>query len=295
MSLEIKSINYHSLNDLVKPFGETITEYHPQIVSDCLEYGIDEIISDEDFKEMPIVKHLQQTIRVFKSIRDDFFEVKCFQFITQLKSSVLDSEMEKFKEDIRNDEVLKNKVLTFLLILIDKFEDLNKSRILGELFSSYINGKISWEEFETLSYFINSAHPDSFKLLYDYIEYKKLDFRGLGDVIHILNYSGLGHLNAQGFNLTTYGNKIYEFALEAVYEKESFTLNYESCPVFWEKLKADDREDIGKYFLPNNHEITLILGLKHIIDVYDKTGNYKDKSIKLRKEIYDDFVKWSET
>lgn len=129
------------------------------INDDIIEYGIDEMISDDVLKGIPIVDFFNAIYKVGKSINNAIFTKKILKFLYELKR--IDTlKRQEIISKINNDKKYSRKVGETLIMIIDKIDDLIKPHIIGKLFNATIREKITYEKFLYLSHIVNNTYID---------------------------------------------------------------------------------------------------------------------------------------
>src|SRR5690606_23827155 len=96
------------------------------------------------------------------SISDHLFVQKILKFLRELET-LTDKEKAKMKYKI--DNAKNNKIGETLLEVINKIDDNKKPKIIAQIFKSYINGEIDFQEFQKFSQIVNKSYlPDLMKL-----------------------------------------------------------------------------------------------------------------------------------
>jgi len=113
------------------------------------------------------------------------------------------------------------------MVINDRFLEINKSKISAQLFKSYIEEKIDFEEFMSLNISLDRIHPDSYKFLqileksdFRISEEKKSDKSF--DEQALLLATGLARETSSwshGFVLSVNGRKLYEFGIKEILSK----------------------------------------------------------------------------
>ena len=127
---------------------------------------MDQLVENELFKQMPIVKTVLGVTKTGIKIREKFFLKKVFTFIKEFNSGLFDEkELIRFKDQFNNDGIYQGKIIEELLIRIDRFDDISKAKITARLFSAYIQQKYDWQYFTQLTLSLENLHPMVFAAL----------------------------------------------------------------------------------------------------------------------------------
>ena len=121
---------------------------------DIAEIGIDAILDVGVLEEIPIVKTIISFTKTGLMIRDRLFIKKILLFLKEL-DGIPDDKKEEVTKNIQNNSGYAEKVGETIIILLEKFDETEKARLLARLFSSYIRKKITYDEFSRYSFGIS--------------------------------------------------------------------------------------------------------------------------------------------
>ena len=219
-------------NNIVENLANTIVDYNVDTVIDLTEIGIDNIFEDSVLKEIPIVKTMYSIAKTGFAIRERHMLKKTLVFLEQLNSNNISNENYiKYKEKLRNKEKAKLKELEHVLIIIDRYVEQNKSRILANLYWNYIDKKIDWDQFQELSIIVDNIYLGDFKELESIYKRReitmneinnKVSFRRLKNLNIVediettlrLPEGGIGHFYSDyDYQITSLGIMLYECGL----------------------------------------------------------------------------------
>ena len=132
------------------------------IISELGEITLDSIIDNDAINQIPVIGTLKSIYKITNSISDHLFIQKILKFLRELETL---SDKEKTEMKLKIDNAKDNKVGETLLEIINKIDDKNKPKIIAQIFKSYINGEIDFQEFQKFSQIINKSYlPDLMKL-----------------------------------------------------------------------------------------------------------------------------------
>ena len=130
--------------NLVKSFCDSIKD--PLL--DTLEIGVDSLIENDGLKVLPIVKYVVTAYNIFDDVKGRHNLNKLALFLKELHNNKLSyDDVKKYKDSLK-DEKFFNSQLEYSLILLDRYLDFEKVKILSNLFISHIDGKITWIEYK---------------------------------------------------------------------------------------------------------------------------------------------------
>lgn len=134
--------------------------------ADILEYGIDFFTENEAVKDFPIIGIAVKIGFAVKSISDRIFLKKMERFLFEY-SAVTSLEKSILHKKIQLSDAVKKKTGEAVILLLDRFSDLNKPYFLAQCFSAYIEGRLLFDDFIRLGNAIDLSHSSD---LYDFIK-----------------------------------------------------------------------------------------------------------------------------
>lgn len=140
------------MEQLNKIFASEIAQTTLDLSIDYSEAVLDDIIEDGILKEIPIIKTVASVISVGIKIRERHFAKKFFTFLREFHSKVItDENLNSFINKFNSDSTYREKITEHILVYNDKFLQIEKSKILANLFLSYVERRIDWDLFSELS------------------------------------------------------------------------------------------------------------------------------------------------
>ena len=207
-------------SSIVKDLGKEIVNKGFDTSLDYAEILIDSITENEALREIPLVKTVVASVNVFNSIRDKANLKKLLVFLKEFHSKEISNEdFQKFEEKFRTNQKFKEKTLEHILIFIDRINVTEKSKVLGRLFGSHIQGKMDWDRFIALSICLENIHPNSFAFLeklskQDWIvreqAYTSRDYEKEG----LLSSAGISFTHGNFFTVNQLGRDLFEFGIK---------------------------------------------------------------------------------
>lgn len=129
-------------------FGNSLTEEAYGIAGEYAELGLDALVEDGLFKDIPIVSTAMAVYRIGKSIRERHHIAKLIAFLNEINKGIADEEKrQNYREKFTANEKYRNQELEYILILIDRYISSDKPAMLAKLYLAYLDGEIIWEEF----------------------------------------------------------------------------------------------------------------------------------------------------
>lgn len=218
--------------NVVENFASTIVNYNVDTAMDLTEIGIDSIFDNAILKNIPIVKLIYGIARTGFAIRERHMLKKILIFINQLNSNnITNDSYIKYKEKLKNKDNLVLKELEHVLIIIDRYVEQNKSKILANLYWNYIDKKIDWNQFQELSIIVDNIYLSDLKELESIYKRREITMNEINNKVSfrrlkILNIvediettlrlpeGGIGHFYSDyDYQITSLGIMLYEYGL----------------------------------------------------------------------------------
>lgn len=145
---------------LALAFGSSLTEEVSSIAGEYAELGLDALVEDGLFKDIPIVSTAVAVYRVGKSIREKHHIAKLISFLNEINKGIADEEKrQNYREKFTSNEKFRNQELEYILILIDRYISFDKPQMLAKLYLAYLDGRIKWDEFTQYAEVIDRLLP----------------------------------------------------------------------------------------------------------------------------------------
>lgn len=136
------------MDKIIPSFRESLFDGAADSIIELGELGIDSILDDGLFKELPIVNFLIGVKNTAQNIHDRNLLKQTLQFIKEFNSGTINKEkLQEYKEKIENDSKKAEKELGRVVIILNSTIEVEKSKMIANLFRNYINQNINWEEF----------------------------------------------------------------------------------------------------------------------------------------------------
>lgn len=201
------------MNNLIESFKESIfieesMEKIDQIL-DVIAEPVDVLSENPIIKGIPVIKSVCTLSNSCLAIRDRILTKNLIIFITSINDgSIQINKLEKYKKKLDKDPKMLNRDLEKVLIFIEKESDQDKTKILSQLYKSYINEKINWSEFKHYSEITSNL------FIVDIGELKNLYENKLNND----KYSAIAWSRLSSIGLINYGT-------ETIYDEENQSLN----------------------------------------------------------------------
>lgn len=155
-------------------FGNSLTEDVAGIAGEYAELGLDALVEDGLFKDIPIVSTAVAVYRIGKSIREKHHIAKLISFLNEINNGIADQEKrEEYREKFTRNEKFRNQELEYILILTDRYIGFDKPQMLAKLYLSYLDSKIKWEEFTQYAEVLDRLLPGDIYLGKDGFKYAR--------------------------------------------------------------------------------------------------------------------------
>ena len=180
--------------EIVPAFKDTIfSDELKDSITDVVEAGLDYFMEFNPFLEsIPIVRIIYGLGKTTFNIQERNFLIQTAGFMEGFYVQNVDKEkLKAYKEKLRNNPNQEDKELSRVIILLDRYYDYRKSRMLGLLFNKYIEDQIDWEDFCEYSDLITNLYIRDIDYLLKTFENKGLDAEESNKHIYV-RLQGLG-------------------------------------------------------------------------------------------------------
>ena len=176
---------------LALSFRNSLTEEVSGITGEYLELGLDALVEDGLFKDIPIVCTAVAVYRIGKSIREKHHVTKLISFLNEINNGITDAEKrEEYREKFASNEKFRNQELEYILILTDRYIGFDKPKMLAKLYLAYLNEIINWITFIKYAECIDRFLPGD-QLVLDSTEIEKAQYNDNYDAVSRLEALGL--------------------------------------------------------------------------------------------------------
>jgi hypothetical protein len=118
---------------------------------------LDSTLSDDLLRDIPVLSTLAAFNRLRISISDRLLVRKLARLLRQL-DGVPVKDREEFARRLADDPSFQDRVLTHLILLLDRLDDMDKADLIGRAFRALVLGKINQEQFSRLAAGIDRSH-----------------------------------------------------------------------------------------------------------------------------------------
>ena len=219
------------MDKIIPSFSSSLFNGSKDSIGDIVELGIDSLLDDGLFKDIPIVSMLVGVKNTYQNIHDRNLLKQTLTFIKQFNSGTINEEkLNKYKKMLHEDSKKAEKELGRVLIILNSTIDMEKSQMLANLYKSYINEKINWNLFCEFSEIIKMLFLNDFNIIRLIYSKQITDTSGI-EIYPIDRLSSLGLVNTamksimissnansrsdKYVNLTSIGKKFYESVINS--------------------------------------------------------------------------------
>lgn len=144
------------MNEVIEPFKKSLFDTNLQnITVDAMELGIDSILKDGLFKDVPIVSSMLSLVKFGQNIHDRHLLRQLLIFIQEFNKNPKSENAKKYitnyKKKINTNPKKAEEELGRVMVILNRNIDDIKTRILAKLYLSYIQEEINWSKFCDLS------------------------------------------------------------------------------------------------------------------------------------------------
>ena len=207
------------MDDLIFDFEKSALDATLELSMDIAEIGVDELFENEIIREIPFVKTVYSVYKIGTAIEERHLIKKTLLFIKQFNAKTINKKkLKKYRERLENYPEYAEEELGRVLILLNKTIDNKKAVILANLYRSYVEEEIQWDQFCELSDITDRIVLSDVKILFYAYQNKGVNLYDF-DNYHLDRLISLGVLeNKQriGANLILNGNPDEEKDLKDV-------------------------------------------------------------------------------
>lgn len=128
-------------------FSDSLGETAISCASDLAEIGLDAVLDDGIFKDIPILSTVVAIYKIGSSIKERHNLKKLIVFLNEINNGIVDEEKRiKYQQQFKSNEKFRNQEIEYLLVLIDRYISYDKPKLLAKLYLAYLDGAIIWEE-----------------------------------------------------------------------------------------------------------------------------------------------------
>ena len=147
----------YEIDNIVESTANTIVNYNLDTAIDFSEIGLDSLLDESILNEVPLIKTAYGIAKTGFAIREKHMLKKTMIFIDKLnKNGVSNQNYKEYKEKLKAKDGFLMRELEHVLIIVDRYIELNKNKILANLYFNYIDKQIDWKQFQELSIIVDN-------------------------------------------------------------------------------------------------------------------------------------------
>jgi len=130
------------------------------LTEEYAEIGIDKLLENTAFREIPVVKTIVGLAKGALAIRDFVFARKLAVFFRSFHNGVhSDDELNTLIAELQSDGSKRDRIVEQVIIMNDRYLGEQKSAIHANLLLAHLRHSITWDEFNTLLSSLDNLHP----------------------------------------------------------------------------------------------------------------------------------------
>jgi hypothetical protein len=205
-------MEHNSIQNIVKAGLETCTF---DLIIDYSELSLDSFIDNEIIKEIPVVKSIVGITKGVWKIREMYFAKKLLTFLQQFHANKISEEKRKeFLKRFEDDANYREAVIEQILILNERFLDVEQSKILGNLFLAHVNGKLDWKRFLSTAFCLERLNLSATDFLKELVDFKTALPSHLNENSTFLVLSGAALQWGVSVKITNFGLFLYHYGIK---------------------------------------------------------------------------------
>lgn len=143
-------------NSLEKSYDKTLREISDSIIPDLIDQNV--------FHSIPFLSSIISIFRIGNSIKEIHHVKKIAKFLLHI-DEMPKEEILKYKHILMKDEEKRMKEIEYLIILLDRYIEEEKAELLSKLYLAFLDNKINWSKFKSLSVALDSICLDDLDVL----------------------------------------------------------------------------------------------------------------------------------
>lgn len=151
---------------LSKSFEDSLVKNSISAVSELAEVGLDAIMNDGLLKEVPFISTIISVYRIGKDIHARHSLMKLVVFLNEINFHIADdTKKQRYITKLREKPKARQKELEYLLVIIDRYLEVDKPIKLARLYLAYLIDKLTWQELCMYSEVINRFLINDYNVL----------------------------------------------------------------------------------------------------------------------------------
>jgi hypothetical protein len=137
------------------------------VTVDLTEVALDSLLEEGILKEIPIVSTIVGLGKSAIAVRDYLLIRKIIIFLHGVRD-IPKEKVRGFVNDIEQDPKYAENVGSSIILLLDRYDHIDKANLMAKIFCANINGEISYDEFLILSTSIDRAFIQDLEVMLDH-------------------------------------------------------------------------------------------------------------------------------
>ena len=128
-------------------FSDSLEVDVAEWVGELAEIGLDSIMDEGILKEIPFLSTAISLYKIGTSLKERHNLKKLAAFLDEVNKGITSEEKrQEYQQKFRTRDKFRNQEMEYLLVLIDRYINYEKPKMLAKLYLSYLDGAIVWEE-----------------------------------------------------------------------------------------------------------------------------------------------------
>lgn len=226
------------MEKLIEPLSKTIFEEGIEIAEEYGELTIDSVLDDNILGEIPLIRTALGFGRITVAVRDRILVRNLLTFLKKIQENNIEKKyLEKHLKTFEKNPRKREKELEIIISYCDHYTIKIKNKILANIYTSFIVGDITWDDFFFLIELLESIKVFDICTLKDLYqkgiygvedEYYPVSLQRLNALGLIEYFNGMKMLKTRGNDkktiiaeITDLGNVFFEIAMKGIDISES--------------------------------------------------------------------------
>jgi hypothetical protein len=204
-------------NDITQIVSKEITNKTLDLSIDFTEIALDQFISNNVLNEIPIVKSIVSFYNIGSSIIDRHNTKKILSFFQEFNNKKIDNtKFNEFKHKFNTDQKYQNQVTETIILLNERFLQVEKSKILANLIIAHIENNLTWDELTDIIIVLDIIQPKAFSLIEELSKFDDWSSHDFGEDIRegIILACGIGYKYGTQLWITKIGQQLFNHGIK---------------------------------------------------------------------------------
>jgi len=214
--------------ELAKGLKQSVNKEIITVISPLLDAEISCLTQNDLISRVPLISTVVGLYHLGTSFKDYYTYKKLLKFIDRINSK--DVTQEEIDNHLSKYNHNNQRELEYIIVMIDRLQEIDQSDLLGKLYVSYIRGTINWLEFRQYANVIDRLLPGDIEKLYDFHSKEPIELDTKVIDSSILRLQGIGLINNYNdiMNLDGETLKIGD-SNKAYYKETAFANKFVEC------------------------------------------------------------------